>query len=643
MTQPVPGASSTPRFTSVLVANRGEIARRVIRGCQDAGLRTVAVYSDADVGAPFVGQADSAVRLGPTPAAESYLSVERLLAAAAESGAEAVHPGYGFLSENAGFARAVRDAGLVWIGPTPEVIDLMGRKDHAREVAERAGVPVTPRYAEDGVPADAYPVLVKAAAGGGGKGMHVVRDAADLAGAVARARREARSAFGDDTLLVETYVERGRHVEVQVVGDEHGHVVHLFERDCSAQRRHQKVVEEAPAPYLDQAVRRRLLASSVALCREVGYTGAGTVEFLVEGDGPDAAAYFLEMNTRLQVEHPVTEEVTGVDLVAWQLAVAQGRPLPLTQDEITCTGHAVEVRVYAEDPYAGFVPQTGRVHRLLRAGLARHEWGVEEGGTIGTAYDPMLAKVITTGTDRDTALALMVEALDHSAVLGVVTNTGFLRRLVASAAFRTGEVHTSWLDGPAAHEVLSAPALPGPAARLAAQAWADEHLVAGPGPWEALDGWRSAGPARPVTLTLLDATGQVHEVPVTVGPRPRHRDAPPPVVVDRAGAWVVVEGHPWRFDRPDPARRAEAAVGDADVASPMPGTVIELAVTVGDRVAAGQRLGAVEAMKMELALTAPHDGVVAGVGAAVGDQVPMGHVVVRVDPDPDPEQGEAVS
>ncbi|VXC39186.1 ATP-binding protein [Nocardioides sp. AX2bis] len=622
------------RFSSVLVANRGEIARRVIRGCRDAGLRTVAVYSDADARAPFVAEADTAVRLGPTPAAESYLSVERLLAAAAASGAEAVHPGYGFLSENAGFARAVRDAGLVWIGPTPEVIDLMGRKDHAREVAERAGVPVTPRYPEDDVPAEAFPVLVKAAAGGGGKGMHVVRDPADLAEAVARARREARSAFGDDTLLVETYVERGRHVEVQVVGDEHGHVVHLFERDCSAQRRHQKVVEEAPAPYLDETVRRRLLESSVALCQEVGYTGAGTVEFLVDGDGPDAGAYFLEMNTRLQVEHPVTEEVTGIDLVAWQLLVAQGSPLPLAQEEITCTGHAVEVRVYAEDPYAGFVPQTGRVHRLLRAGGARHEWGVEQGGTVGTAYDPMLAKVVVTGPDRGTTLALTVLALDHTAVLGVVTNTGFLRRLVASEAFRTGEVHTSWLDGPAAEELLTAPTLAGHAAALAAQAWADEHLVVGPGPWEALDGWRSAGPSRPVTVTLLDPTGEVHEVPVDLGPRPHHLVDRGPVVVDRGGAWVVVEGHPWRFDRPDPARRGEAAVGDADVTSPMPGTVIELAVAVGDRVAAGQRLGAVEAMKMELALTAPHDGVVAGVGAAVGDQVPMGHVVVRVDPDP---------
>ncbi len=628
--------SSHPRFASVLVANRGEIARRVIRACRDADLRTVAVHSDADAGAPHVHEADVAVRLGPTPAAESYLHVERLLAAAAASGAEAVHPGYGFLSENAGFARAVREAGLVWIGPTPEVIDLMGRKDHAREVAERAGVPVTRRYPEDAVPPGAYPVLVKAAAGGGGKGMHVVREPAGLADAVSLARREARAAFGDDTLLVERYVERGRHVEVQVVGDEHGGVVHLGDRDCSAQRRHQKVVEEAPAPDLDDDLRRRLHQSSVALCREVGYTGAGTVEFLVEGAGADARASFLEMNTRLQVEHPVTEEVTGIDLVSWQLEVAQGRPLPLTQDEIRVDGHAIEVRVYAEDPYAGFVPQTGRVQRLLRAGGARHEWGVEEGSTVGTAYDPMLGKVVVTGPDRRTAAAMMGEALRATAVLGVVTNIGFLHRLVGSRAFRAGEVHTSWLDGPDADELVTAPSLPGGAVALAAQAWADEHLVRGPGPWELLDGWRAGGPARPITVTLLDPAGEVHEVPVVLGPRPHHLIALPPTVVDRAGAWVVVEGHPWRFDRPDPARRTEAPAGDADVVSPMPGTVIELGVSEGDRVTAGQRLGAVEAMKMELALTAPHDGVVASVAAGVGDQVAMGHVVLRVDPDADP-------
>ncbi len=617
----------TQRFSSVLVANRGEIASRVIRACRAAGLRSIAVFSDTDEHAPYVGQADAAVRIGPTPAAESYLSVDRLLAAAAESGAEAVHPGYGFLSENAAFARAVVEAGLVWIGPAPEVIEVMGRKDRAREIAERAGVPVTPRHGETDVPDDAFPVLVKAAAGGGGKGMHVVRRPADLADAVARARREARSAFGDDTLLVEAYVERGRHVEVQVVGDEHGGVVHLFERDCSAQRRHQKVVEEAPAPDLDPAVRERLLSSSVALCEEVGYTGAGTVEFLVDGD----AAYFLEMNTRLQVEHPVTEEVTGVDLVAWQLAVAQGEPLPRTQDEITCTGHAVEVRVYAEDPYAGFVPQTGRVERLLRPAAARGEWGIAEGSTVGTAYDPMLAKIIATGEDRATALAALGAALEQTAVLGVRTNLGFLHRLVGSEAFAAGEVHTAWLDGPGAEALLTAPSLPDVAPGLAARAWAAAHLVAGSSPWDGLDGWRNGAPPAPLVVALVDGAGATHVVDVAEPGVPAAVEEGALVVADRAGAWVVLDAETWRLDRPDPARRPVAPVGEADVVAPMPGTVIELAVAEGDAVVAGQRLGAVEAMKMELPLTAPHDGTVTLLGAAVGDQVTMGHVLVHVE------------
>ncbi len=620
---------AAPRFSCVLVANRGEIASRVIRACRAAGLRSVAVYSDADERAPYVAEADAAVRLGPTPAAESYLSSDRLLAAAAESGAEAVHPGYGFLSENASFARAVLGAGLVWIGPSPAVIEVMGRKDRAREIAERAGVPVTPRHDETDVPDEAFPVLVKAAAGGGGKGMHVVRRPADLADAVARARREARSAFGDDTLLVEAYVERGRHVEVQVVGDEHGHVVHLFERDCSAQRRHQKVVEEAPAPGLDPSVRERLLSSSVALCREVGYTGAGTVEFLVDGD----AAYFLEMNTRLQVEHPVTEEVTGVDLVAWQLTVAQGEPLPLTQDDIACTGHAVEVRVYAEDPYAGFVPQTGRVARLLRPAAARGEWGIAEGSTVGTAYDPMLAKIIATGEDRAATLDALGAALEQTAVLGVRTNLGFLRRLVGSVAFGAGEVHTAWLDGPEAEPLLSAPAMPDLVPDLAARAWAADHLAPGTSPWDALDGWRVGGPPAPLTVALVDASGGTHVVDLDGRGPAGATDAAGQgalVVTDRAGAWVVLEAETWRLDRPDPARRPTAPVGDADVVAPMPGTVIELAVAEGDPVVAGQRLGAVEAMKMELPLLAPHDGTVTHLGAAVGEQVTMGHVLVHV-------------
>ncbi|WP_460811408.1 acetyl/propionyl/methylcrotonyl-CoA carboxylase subunit alpha [Nocardioides salsibiostraticola] len=620
-------------FDSVLIANRGEIASRIIRACKEAGLRSVAVYSDADESAPFVREADQAVHIGPTPAAESYLDIGKILAAAEESGAQAIHPGYGFLSENARFATAVRDAGLVFIGPTPEVIEVMGRKDRAREIAERAGVPVTPRYEEEDVPADAYPVLVKAAAGGGGKGMHVVRDPADLKEAVATARREAASAFGDDTLLIEKYVERGYHVEVQVVGDEHGNVVHLFTRDCSAQRRHQKVVEEAPAPWVSDEVRERLQNSSVALCQEVGYTGAGTVEFLVEPavDADTAEnAYFLEMNTRLQVEHCVTEQVTGVDLVAWQFAVAAGQEVPMPQEAIVCTGHAVEVRVYAEDPYAGFVPQTGRVRELLRSGLARNEWGIEQGSTVGTSYDPMLAKVITTGGDRSQALSRMVEALDETAVLGVTTNTGFLRRLVASDAFAVGDVHSSWLDGADAESILAGPDMPEDAPAIAAQAWADRYLTHQPGPFGAIDGWRSGGTPHALTVTMADSHGATFVPEVDTAST---ATAAPSTLIeaDRAGAWVVVESHPWRFDRPDATRRTSAAAGDADIVSPMPGTVIDLVVAEGDHVDAGQRLGAVEAMKMELALIAPHAGRVTMIGAAVGDQVAMGHVIVRVD------------
>ncbi|NLC97574.1 MAG: ATP-grasp domain-containing protein, partial [Actinomycetales bacterium] len=355
-----PNVSSPQAISTVLIANRGEIAERIIRSCHAADIRTVAVHSDADAHSPFIAAADHAVRLGTTTA-QSYLNAEAIIEAALAHGADAIHPGYGFLSENAGFAAAVAEAGLIFIGPSAEVIEQMGRKDRARVIAERAGVPVTPQYQPGAVPDDAWPVLVKAAAGGGGKGMHIAHDAAELERALETAGREARAAFGDDTLLIEKYVASGRHIEVQVFGDTHGNVVHLFERDCSVQRRHQKVIEEAPAAGLSDHARTTVLDAAVALCREVGYTNAGTVEFLVSGDD----AWFLEMNTRLQVEHPVTEEVTGLDLVDWQLQVANGQPLPRSQSDITCTGHAIEVRVYSEDPYREFLPQTGQVRELI--------------------------------------------------------------------------------------------------------------------------------------------------------------------------------------------------------------------------------------------------------------------------------------
>lgn len=620
-------------FSRVLIANRGEIARRIIRACRDVGLVSIAVYADADADAAFTREADESVRLGPTPASESYLSIEAILDAARRTGAEAVHPGYGFLSERAEFARAVTEAGLVFIGPSAEVMEAMGRKDRAREIAERAGVPVTPRFEPAAVPADAFPVLVKAAAGGGGKGMHVVRRPEDLVDALAVARREAASAFGDDTLLIEKYIEAGRHVEVQVFGDTHGEVVHLYERDCSAQRRHQKIIEEAPAPFLDPAVRQVLLDSAVALCREVGYVGAGTIEFLVAG----TEAYFLEMNTRLQVEHPVTEEVTGVDLVRWQFDIAQGGRLPLRQDEIACDGHAIEARIYAEDPYAGFLPQAGRVVDVQWPWSERTEAAIDRPGRVGTAYDPMLAKVITRGHTRDDAIDALVDALSQTAVLGIVTNTGFVRRLADSEAFRGGEVHTAWLDDPASAGALFEPPAPGEDALVLVAELLSEPVE--DTPFGRRDGWRSAAESGPDVVTLVDQHGDPYEV--DLGPQARERrfgHAEPGTApwATRIGGrvWLAQDGEGWTFELPDPmARERTASSGDAAVVAPMPGTVLTLDVSPGERVEAGQRLATMEAMKMELTLSAPHDGLVGELGVSPGQQVPIGHVVVHVEPD----------
>ena len=610
-------------YSSVLIANRGEIARRVVRACRERGLRSIAVYSEADADAAFVHEADTAVLLGPAPPRESYLDIDRVLAAAKESGADAVHPGYGFLSERAEFARAVTEAGLVFIGPSADVMELMGRKDRAREVAERAGVPVTPQFAPDAVPDDAYPVLVKAAAGGGGKGMHVVARPDALEQAVATARREAASAFDDDTLIVEPYIEGGRHVEVQVFGDEHGNVVHLFDRDCSAQRRHQKVVEEAPAPFVTDAVRTRIHEASVALCREVGYVNAGTVEFLIRGD----EAYFLEMNTRLQVEHPVTEEVTGLDLVMWQLDVAAGLPLPKAQDEITVNGHAIEVRAYAEDPYTDFLPQSGTVEAVKWSSEARVDAAYLESGVITTAYDPMIAKLVVHGADREAARLRMLDALDESAIFGVKSNLGFVRRLVASTQFAEGAVDTGWLDSEAAEALLTAPELPSEALLVAADVLASARVDPAGSPFATGDGWRLSGTPAPRRVPVMDADGVTHWVEAT-GSLPAalwHRNA-------SGGVSVAWQGQPWLLMAPDPMRSAHlATAGDADVTAPMPATVLSIDVAEGDSVTAGQHLGALEAMKMELALTAPHDGVVTHVGATTGEQVKQGHLLLTVD------------
>ena len=644
-------------FGSLLVANRGEIAIRVLRSARAAGLRTIAVYSDADREAPHVREADTAVRLGPAPATESYLSIPALLEAARRSGAEAVHPGYGFLSERAAFARACEEAGLVFVGPPADVIERMGRKDVARHVAVVADVPVVPavegaddaELAERAVAEVGFPLLVKAAAGGGGKGMRIVRTPEELRPGLAAARREAGSAFGDDTMLVERYVERGRHIEVQVLADAHGTVLHLFERDCSVQRRHQKVVEEAPAPTISEAVRERVTSAAVRLCQEVGYVNAGTVEFLVDGED----VFFLEMNTRLQVEHPVTELVTGLDLVALQLEVAQGKPLPLTQEQVTVTGSALEARVYAEDPAAGFLPQAGVATTVRWSGRARVDHALESGQRVGTWYDPMLGKVITHGPTREAARRALVAALDDTAVLGLTTNLGFLRRLVDSDVFRDAGIDTAWLD----REPGAFPAEP-PDTALVLAAWALAATPVGQDrrhPFGAADGWRVAGPPAPVVLEL-DSAGTRHVLHVDLaagavveGER-RWEVSPLPsspghvrlevegvlhesdVEVGPHGVAVAHHGDTLVFAVPDAfGPTGAAAAADGVLTAPMPGVVLAVNVAAGESVAEGTVLGVLEAMKMELALKAPYDGVVTLVGAAVGDRVDLGQALFEVE------------
>jgi acetyl-CoA/propionyl-CoA carboxylase, biotin carboxylase, biotin carboxyl carrier protein len=644
---------TTRAIQTLLIANRGEIALRIIRTCRDLGIRSVAIHTDLDRSALHVREADAALSV------TSYLDIAAVVDAAVRSGADAVHPGYGFLSERADFPRALEAAGITLVGPTAQVMDQMGRKDRARDLAVAAGVPVVPSYAVDDDPATfAYPVLVKAAAGGGGKGMRVVRSADEYAAALAAAAREASSSFGDDTLLVEKYVESGRHVEVQVLGDSHGHVVHLFERDCSTQRRHQKVLEEAPAPTITAETRERITSAAVALSAHVGYTGAGTVEFLLDNDTHEA--YFLEMNTRLQVEHPVTEMVVRVsgrpvDLVRLQIEVADGGALPFTQEDVTLSGHAIEARVYAEDSFGGFLPQAGTAslvrwptmvpeegaQRLSRrASQIRVDHSLESGSVVSTSYDPMLGKVIAHGPDRESARRALVDALDRTAVLGLTTNTGFLRALVAGDDFASAHIDTAWLD----RVEIPGPEVPAPDADVARviAAWTDVAVTrltdGAPHPF-APDSWRlAADPApviveldRPVTVEraagLVDGTHRVaelrmadHEVVLDVDDV-RHRAV---VNADRHRIEVVHRGQRHVFDRPDVFADTAVAVGDGTIVAPMPGTVLEVKVAAGQHVVAGEVLGMMEAMKMELALKAPFDGVVAEVVAVVGAQVALG-------------------
>ena len=617
--------STWPALTTLLIANRGEIALRVIRTAHRMGIRTVAIYTEADRTAPHVRVADRARPVS------SYLDIDAVVAAARDAGADAVHPGYGFLSERASFARAVQEAGMTLVGPSAAVMDAMGRKDAAREIAVAAGVPVVPRGEDAG-----YPILVKAAAGGGGKGMRIVRTAQDYAEAVAAARREALSAFGDDTMLIEKYVERGRHIEVQIMADAHGNVLHLHERDCSTQRRHQKVIEEAPAPTISPEVRGLVTSSAVALAKHVGYQNAGTVEFLV--DDETGRAYFLEMNTRLQVEHPVTEAITGLDLVELQLRVAAGEPLPIGQSDVTVTGHAIEARVYAENSFHGFLPQAGVASTVRWPAGVRVDQALATGQVVSTSFDPMLGKIIAHGADRESARRILLDALDDTVILGLTTNTGFLRALAGRDEFRDAAIDTAWLDRHAVDE-------PGSDLPRVFAAWATAvHAArADEGPFRA-DGWRSGADPAP-TIVELDRPVAVDRPGGRVDGRPVREitfaSGVLTLEVDGAARTAFVDAAPHRtevayqgqrfvFTRPDIFGDQVAGAGDGVVTAPMPGTVIEVRVADGDHVQAGQVLLVLEAMKMELALKAPFDGTAAGLTVAPGAQVALGATLVQV-------------
>ncbi|MDX1891476.1 acetyl/propionyl/methylcrotonyl-CoA carboxylase subunit alpha [Mycolicibacterium sp. 050158] len=659
---------TTRDIQTVLVANRGEIAVRVIRTLRAMGIRSVAVYSDADAGARHVAEADAAVRLGPAPARLSYLNVEAVVGAALRCGADAVHPGYGFLSENADFATELERAGILFIGPPARAIATMGDKITAKDTVSRFGVPVVPGLARPGL-TDAelitaaddigYPVLVKPSAGGGGKGMRMVERPDELPAALVSARRESAATFGDDTLFLERFVLTPRHIEVQVLADGHGNVIHLGERECSLQRRHQKVVEEAPSPLLDAATRARIGEAACATARSVDYVGAGTVEFIVGADRPDEF-FFMEMNTRLQVEHPVTEMVTGVDLVEWQVRIAAGEKLSLAQDDVVLTGHAVEARVYAEDPARGFLPTGGdvlAVHEPRGAGI-RVDSGLYAGTAVGSDYDPMLAKVIAHGADRAEALRGLDRALGDTAVLGVVTNVDFLRFLLADPAVAAGRLDTGLLDRRVG-DFIATSASDEEFAAAAAYRWLSRWpraaVAATADPWAVPSGWRM-GRAAATVLRLrsgeridhVEIVGSPHAATVTVeggdarsltasleedglvitldGLRLRYRVAAGEHRIWLAGERGVV---PLDEVHEAPVRPDDVHGGDAELVSPMPGAVVAVGVADGDPVTAGAVVVTVEAMKMEHALAAPVDGVVALL-VAVGDQVKVGQPLARI-------------
>ena len=606
---------------SLLIANRGEIACRIIRTARAMGIRTVAVYSDADAQALHVRSADEAVHIGPSPARESYLVGEKIIAAALSTGAEAIHPGYGFLSENAAFAQAVADAGLVWVGPSPASITAMGLKDAAKKLMAAAGVPVTPGYMDENqdpahLAAEAgkigYPVLIKAVAGGGGKGLRLVEAAGDFIDALASCQREASASFGNAHVLIEKYIQRPRHIEVQVFGDSHGNVVHLFERDCSLQRRHQKVIEEAPAPGMDEVTREALCAAAVRAAKAVDYVGAGTIEFIADASEGLRAdrIWFMEMNTRLQVEHPVTEEITGVDLVEWQLRVASGEAIPLSQDELEIDGWAMEARLYAEDPAKGFLPSIGSLDlfQLGEAENGRIDTGVYEGGEVSPFYDPMIAKLIAHGETRDEARETLSDMLHDSAIWPVRTNAAFLINALAHPEFAAGEVDTGLIgrDG----EAMTAEPVPSAEALTDAAMAMVPHSLA--------PRFRLNAPDCQTAPFLLDG------VRVDVKLEGEGADEPMPEMLIAEGG-MVWQLAPWRI------AGGAAQAGDGTILSPMPGKIIAVEVTQGQSVTKGQKLLTLEAMKMEHSLTAPFDGVVAELNATAGQQVQVEALLARIE------------
>jgi 3-methylcrotonyl-CoA carboxylase alpha subunit len=645
----------------LLVANRGEIVCRIARTARRLGITTIAVYSDADRNALHVRSADEAYHLGAAPAAESYLNIGKLIALAKQVGADAIHPGYGFLSENAGFAQACVDAGLIFVGPPAAAIRAMGSKSASKAAMAAVGVPVAPGYhgseqsaarlQEEAVRAG-FPLIIKASAGGGGKGMQVVNAAAEVPAAIESAQRLARTAFGDDRLLMERYFPKARHVEVQVFADSHGHTISLFDRDCSVQRRHQKIIEEAPAPGLREEVRTAMAQAAVKSAQAVGYVGAGTVEFLVD----DAQNfYFMEMNTRLQVEHPVTELITGIDLVEWQLRIAQGEVLP-TQD-ISRRGYAVEARLYAEDPAHDYLPSVGRISHLRwaasSAGL-RQDIGVEEGDEVSTYYDPMLGKIIAWGESRATAIDLLRRALGEIEIVGVATNRALLSSVLGDEEFRRGAVATNFLGERREH--LRFGEGDASAADMAiAAVWCAARRTDGNALWEDTRGWRLAAPARTAwrfgeTVVILDSPAPEHYLARVMGQelslrvlardaaslqvecngeitQPRVFEAPPALHLFRGGRHIVVT-----LVGTDDSLQVAGTAEQGSLLTPLPGTIVAVHVAAGQQVARGAPLITVEAMKMEHTLTAPDEGVVSRVPFGVGDRVQAGAVLVELAP-----------